>query len=776
MAHKRKRNESEAPPAPEEEDELEEEGEVDPGTGGGAARLKLEAKRKRKREHMQRKRARDGEAEKAKSKLAMRNFRSGLSGKAKADYLVRQNQYKAAYRQRKTEGAGPAPRGRRIEDDPEQEDEPEDEGAEESPPPPPPPPRTRSRALRNTKDEDKPEDEGAKERYSATAPPPRTRSRAPKNTNSVAPSSQAKPPPKGAPKKSGPQKRISAAAPSTAGRKRKRTDSDADLDPPAVESEEEQEVQARRPKKRPNVPAKRKAPAEGEMPDDPTTEEETGDHAPPPLSMSLRRPPAPPPTPPSPASPASSAPKPTKARKYHTVRCARGSRCRMGLSGRIPVEKMRAKYFSWSKWIPKYGNHFVTAQGEPVDEATFNKASVNLCSVDLVYYRYKYIEKGSAPGFLDDYLTEDEEPQEGEQSTVGIDLDTTEVQALFDPQMPFGLEQEEHKEPSEGFFDPDEPSTPTLFGPRGMEGKEEESAEGVFDPDEPLPFLPSSPSPTLFGLRGMEDEDEESAEGLFDPDEPPRALSPPKPFDSIIPTLASRAATPTLGDINRGPSRSPSPFPVSPERNALTPPEHNAPAPPEHNAPAPLEQKAPAPPEHNTPLVDYGSPAEVLDYGTPEEELEDGGEDEEAEAARLAKLRQNVHVAALQAYRASSQYDQRFDPLLYNPTAPTNLDTYDPNAGKERSTVEILQIKKEIAEGFEEGASGVVSAPSSAIEPLPEGWWDLAQMPWTEKDHAEREQKAKDGTWRRAFNSGTFFVTGVHVSRRDARAAARLLK
>ncbi|KAJ7784318.1 hypothetical protein B0H16DRAFT_1876788 [Mycena metata] len=738
MARKRKRNESEAPPAPEEEDELEEEGEVDPGAGGGAARLKLEAKRKRKREHMQRKRARDGEAEKAKSKLAMRNFRSGLSGKAKADYLVRQNQYKAAYQQRKTEGAGPAPRGRRIEDDPEQEDEPEDEGAEESPPPPPPPPRTRSRALGNTKDEEKPEDEGAKESPPPPPPPPRTRSRAlgntkdedkpedegakesppppplpprtrsraPKNTNSVAPSSQAKPPPKGAPKKSGPQKRISAAAPLTAGHKRKRTGSDTDLDPLPVESEEEQQVQARRPKKRPNVPAERKAPAEGEMPDDPTTE----DHAPPPLSMSLRRPPAPP----SPASPASSAPIPTKARKYHTVRCARGSRCRMGLSGRIPVEKMRAKHFSWSRWMPKYGNHFVTAQGEPVDEATFNKASVNLCSVDLVYYRCKYIEKGSAPGFLDDYLTEDEEPQEGEQSTAGIDLDTTEVQVLFDPQMPFGLEQEEHEEPSEGFFDPDEPLPalsplkPTLFGPRGMEGKEEESAEGVFDPDKPL-----------------------------------RALTPPRPFDSIIPALPNRSATPTFGDIDGGPSRSPSPFPVSPERKTLAP------------------------------LVDHGSPEEVLDWDMSDEELKVPGEEEAAEAARLAKLTQNVHAAELKAYRASSQYDQRFDPLLYKPTGPTNFDTYDPNASKERLTGEILQIKKEMAEGFEEGASGVASAPSPAMDPLPEGWWDLSQTPWTEQEYADRERMAKDGTWRRAFNSGQFFLAGVHLLRGDARAAVR---
>ncbi|KAJ7718071.1 hypothetical protein B0H16DRAFT_1797929 [Mycena metata] len=729
MAPKRKCNErEEAPPTP-EEDELEEEGEVDPGAGGEAARLKLEATRKRKREHMQRKRAKDGEVERAKSKAAMRTFRNGLTGKAKADYLVRQNEYKAAYRQKRAEGAGPARRGRRIEDDPEDEDEPKDEGVEKSSPPPPP---ARSRALRNTK--------------------------------LVASSPQAKPPSKSAPKKTAPKKTapkksVSAAAPSKAGRNRKHTNDNADVDPPAPESEEEQEVETRRPKKRAKVPAKRKARAEGELTDAPTTEEETEYHSLPPLTMSLRGHPAPPqptpPAPPQPTPPASSAPKPTQ---YHSVFCARGPRCCTGKGGRVPVDDLKPKHFTHRKWVEKHPFPFVTAQGTPVDAATFNAAMITCCRPDLRHYRRKLQEKASEPGILDTYLTEDEEPKEGErnaeeeQNVRGIDLETDELTPFL----------------------PSSPS-PTLFGLRGMEDEDEESAEGFFDPDEP-PRAPSPLKPALFGLQGMEDEDKESAEGFFDPNERPRALSPPKPFDSIIPTLASRAATPTLGDINRGPSRSPSPFPVSPERNALTPPEHNAPAPPEHNAPAPPEHKAPAPPEHNNPLIDHGSPAEVLDYGTPEEELEDGGEDEEAEAARLAKLRQNVHVAALQAYRASSQYDQRFDPLLYNPTAPTNLDTYNPNAGKERSTVEILQIKKEMTEGFEEGASGVVSAPSSAMEPLPEGWWDLPQMPWTKKDHAEREQKAKDGTWRRAFNSGTFFVTGVHVSRRDARAAARLLK
>ncbi|KAJ7020442.1 hypothetical protein C8F04DRAFT_1275106 [Mycena alexandri] len=256
-----------------------------------------------------------------------------------------------------------------------------------------------------------------------------------------------------------------------------------------------------------------------------------------------------------------------------------------------------------------------------------------------------------------------------------------------------------------------------------------------------LPYLLPSDSPAPFGLQGMKEEDWDS-DGFFDTEEPPRALTPPKAFDSIIPTLASRAATPTLGDIYTRPSRSPSPFPVSPERNALAP------------------------------LLHYGTPEaeEVLDYGTPEEELEDG---EQEEAARLAKLRLKVHAAALRAFRGSVQYDQRFDPLLYKPTAPTNLDIYDHKAGEQRSTGEILQIKQEMAEGFEEGASAVVSAPSSGMDPLPEGWWDLPQMPWTPQDYAEREQKAKDGTWRRAFNSGIFFVTGVHVSRRDARAAAR---
>ncbi|KAJ7745309.1 hypothetical protein B0H16DRAFT_1462825 [Mycena metata] len=577
MACKRKRNEGEAPPAPEEDDELEEE-EEDPGAGDEAVRLQLEATQRRKCEYMRRKRARDGEEEKAKSKVAMRNFRSGLSGKAKADYLARQNQYKATYRQRKTEGTGPALRGRRIEDDPEDEDEPEDEGAEERSRP------RRRRARERAKDE---------------------------HLN--------------------------------AGRKRKHAN-DADVDPPAVESEEEQEVQARHPKKPAKVPARRKVPAEGEMPDHPTTEEETEYHTPPPLSMSLRRPPAPP----QPAPPASSAPKPTKTRKYHTVRCAHDPRCRMGHGGQIPVEKLQAKHFSWSKWMPKYGNHFVTAQGEPVDEATFNSAMVNLCSVDLVYYRVKFVEQGNTPGFLDTYLTEDEEPQEEEQSTGGIDLDTTEVPALFYPQMPFGLEEEEHEEPAEGFFDPNEP------------------------------------------LR--------------------------------------RSATPTLGDIDGGPSRSPSPFPVSPERNALAS------------------------------LIDYGSPEELLDWDMPDEELKVPGEEEAAEATRLAKLRQNVHAAALKAYRASSQYDQRFNLLLYKPTAPTNLNTYDANAGKQWSTGEILQIKKEMAEGFEEGASEVASAPSPAMDPLPEGWWELPQMPWTEKDYADREKKVKDGTWRRAFDSGQFFV------------------
>ncbi|KAJ7027084.1 hypothetical protein C8F04DRAFT_1267373 [Mycena alexandri] len=642
MARKRKRNEDNAPPAPEEqpeeEDELEEEGGVDSGAEGSAARLKLEARRKRKREYMQRKRARNGEEERAKSKLAMRNFRSGLSGQAKADYLARQNQYKAVHRQRKTEGAGPAPRGHRIEDDSEQEEEPEDEGAEASPPPPPPPPPASSRA--------------------------------PKKTKSVASSSRANPPSK-----------------------------------------------ARRSKK---VRGKRKASAEGDMPDAPTTEEETEYHSPPPLDMSLRERSAPPQpassAPPQPASPASSqpasptasqpaAPAPsqpaasasstsqpaTRKRKYHSVLCARGPRCRMGDGGRIPINEPRSKRFTLRKWEPKHGNPFVTAEGKPVDEATFDAAMITCCLTDLLYYRHKLIERGHEPGFLDAYLTEDEGPEPEERSA-----------------------------------------------------EKEQNAESIdLDPDGfiPLPYLLPSDSPAPFGLQGMKEEDWDS-DGFFDTEEPPRALTPPKAFDSIIPTLASRAATPTLGDIYTRPSRSPSPFPVSPERNALAP------------------------------LLHYGTPEaeEVLDYGTPEEELEDG---EQEEAARLAKLRLKVNAAALRAFRGSVQYDQRFDPLLYKPTAPTNLDIYDHNAGEQRSTGEILQIKQEMVEGFEEGASGVVSAPSSGMDPLPEGWWDLPQMPWTPQDYAEREQKAKDGTWRRAFNSGIFFVTGVHVSRRDARAAAR---
>ncbi|KAJ7027846.1 hypothetical protein C8F04DRAFT_1189241 [Mycena alexandri] len=650
MARKRKRNEDNTPAAPEEqpeeEDELEEEGGVDPGAGGGAARLKLEATRKRKREYMQRKRARDGDEEKAKSKLAMHNFRSGLSGQAKADYLARQNQYKAVYRQRKTEGVGPAPRGRRIDDDSEQEDEPEDEGAEE-----------RSPVHQLTS--------------GSSPPPPPASSRAPKKTKSAASSSRANPPPK-----------------------------------------------ARRSKKTAKVRGKRKASAKGDMPDAPTTEEETKHHPPPKLTRSLRERPAPSqPTSPAPSQPASRAPSQPaalapsqpaspapsqpaapasstsqrttpKKRKYHTVLCARGARCVLGDGGRIPIDMHGPKRFTFRKWVSRHGNPFVTAQGKPVDEATFNAAMVTCCAKDLVHYRLKLIERAHEPGILDAYLTDDEGP-----------------------------EQEEWSE-------------------------EEQNAGGInLDPDgfTPLPYLLPSNSPAPFGLQGMKEEDWNS-DGFFDPEEPPRALTPPKAFDSIIPTLASRAATPTLGDIYTRPSRSPSPFPVSPEHNTLAP------------------------------LLDYGTPEaeEVLDYGTPEEELEDG---EQEEAARLAKLRLKVHAAALQAFRGSVQYNQRFDPLLYKPTAPTNLDIYDHNVGEQRSTVEILQIKQEMAEGFEEGASGVVSAPSSAMDPLPEGWWDLPQMPWTPQDYAEREQKAKDGTWRRAFNSGIFFVTGVHVSRRDARAA-----
>ncbi|KAJ7021119.1 hypothetical protein C8F04DRAFT_1195801 [Mycena alexandri] len=471
MARKHKRNEDNAPPAPEEqpeeEDELEEEGEVDPGAGGGAARLKLEATRKRKCEYMQCKRARDGEEEKAKSKLTMRNFRNGLSGQAKVDYLARQNQYKAVHRQRKTEGAGPAPRGRRIEDNSEQEDEPEDEGAEA--------------------------------RYVHMLLAPVTR------------------PPTDLGKRS-----AAAAA---------REFARAEF---ARAEEDEPASKACRSKKPANVRGKRKPSAEGDMLDAPTTKEETEYHSPPPLNMSLQERPAPPqpaspassqptspapsqpavpapsqpasPAPSQPAAPTSSTSQPaTRRRKYHSVLCARGPRCRMGNGGRIPIKEPRAKHFTLRKWGPRRGNPFL-------------------------------IERGHEPGILDAYLTEDEGPEpeersaEWEQNAGSIDLDP------------------------DGFI--------------------------------LLPYLLPSDSPAPFGLQGMKEEDWDS-DGFFDPEEPPRcvvhpptitstnfhtvALTPPKAFDSIIPTLASRAATPTFGDIYTRPSRSPSPFPVSPERNALTP-------------------------------------------------------------------------------------------------------------------------------------------------------------------------------------------------------------
>ncbi|KAJ7018516.1 hypothetical protein C8F04DRAFT_1198901 [Mycena alexandri] len=350
MARKRKHNEDNAPAVPEEQPEEEDELEEEGGSGSG-----------------------DGEEEKAKSKLAMRNFRSGLSGQAKADYLTRQNQYKAVYRQRKTEGAGPAPRGRRIDDDSEQEDEPEDEGAEE-----------RSPVHQLTS--------------GSSPPPPPASSRAPKKTKSAASSSQANPPPK-----------------------------------------------ARRSKKPAKVRGKRKASAKGDMPDAPTTEEETEYHPPPKLTRSLREHPAPSqPASPAPSQPASPAPsQPTspapsqpaapvsstsqrttpKKRKYHTVLCARGARCVMDDGGRIPISMHGPKRFTFRKWVPRHGNPFVTAQGKPVDEATFNAAMVTCCAKDLVHYHLKLIERGREPGILDAYLTDDEGPEQEEQNAGGINLD-----------------------------------------------------------------------------------------------------------------------------------------------------------------------------------------------------------------------------------------------------------------------------------------------------------------------------------------------------------------
>ncbi|KAJ7750586.1 hypothetical protein B0H16DRAFT_1887773 [Mycena metata] len=737
MAPKRKRDErEEAPPNP-EEDELEEEGELDSGAGAGdeAARLKLEATRRRKREYMQRQRAKRGEEERAKSKAAMRTFRSQLTGTAKEDYRARQNLYKATYRQRKAEGAGPAPRGRRIKNDLEDEEEPEEEPEDErhvirAPPPPAP---ARLRAPKKT------------------TPLPPAGSRAPKKTKAAS-SSQAKPPPKRAPKG------VSAAAPSKAGRKRKRPNDDTDVEPLEPETEEELEVQARHPKRPAKIPAKRQARAKGNLPDAPTTDEDPNEDLPPPLTMSLRgrhapAPPAPPaPAPPAPPAPAPPAPPESSARKskYHPKRCGRLARCLTSKGGKIPLEYQKPKHFTFSKWVEYHPFPFLNADGTPAHVATFEAAMLNFCHEDLRYYRQKLLHNGRVPGILDTYLTEDEESPK---------------------------EEEQHVE-------------------------EEQNAGSIdLDIDELTPrlkFLPFD-SPTPFHLQRTEEEDEGRAEGFFDPDEPPRGLSPPKPFESIIPTLASRAATPTLdsisptpasravtptlGAIHRNPSRGPSPFPVSPEQNALAPPERNDyGTPPEEELEdggadeeaariaeldvlaAELQAKRPAPP------IDSGSPEELLDYGTPpEEELEDGGEDEEA--ARVARL--NVNAAELHAYRASLHYDKRFDPLLYKPTAPTSLDVYDHNASKERSTGEILQIKKELVEGFEdfeEGASGV----GSAEEPLPARWWEVPEMPWTPKDYAYREQKAKDGTWRRAFNSGQFFIIGVHRSRRDAGAAARI--
>ncbi|KAJ7016767.1 hypothetical protein C8F04DRAFT_1201565, partial [Mycena alexandri] len=383
------------------------------------------------------------------------------------------------------------------------------------------------------------------------------------------------------------------------------------------------------------VRGKRKASAEGDMPDAPTTEEETEYHSPPPLDMSLRERSAPPQpassAPPQPASPASSqpasptasqpaAPAPsqpaasasstsqpaTRKRKYHSVLCARGPRCRMGDGGRIPINEPRSKRFTLRKWEPKHGNPFVTAEGKPVDEATFDAAMITCCLTDLLYYRHKLIERGHEPGFLDAYLTEDEGPEPEERSA-----------------------------------------------------EKEQNAGGIdLDPD---------------GFIRMKEEDWDS-DGFFDTEEPPRALTPPKAFDSIIPTLASRAATPTLGDIYTRPSRSPSPFPVSPEHNALAP---------------------------------------LLHYGTPRGR---GGSSTTAHRKRSSRTGSRKRPPVLRssglrstpphsgAFRGSVQYDQRFDPLLYKPTAPTNLDIYDHNAGEQRSTGEILQIKQEMAGGFRGGS------------------------------------------------------------------------
>ncbi|KAJ7778949.1 hypothetical protein B0H16DRAFT_1838028 [Mycena metata] len=551
MAPKRKHDKhEEAPPNPEEE------GELDSGAGADeAAHLKFEATRRRKREYMQRQRAKHGEEERAKSKAVMRTFRSQLTGTAKEDYRARQNLYKATSDKvililhRKAEGAGPAPRGRRIEDDPEDEEEPEQEPEDE---------RHIIRGLVTRP----PTDLG--EQSSAAAASARE-----VKTKAVS-SSQANPPPKRAPKG------VSAAAPLKAGCKRKRPNNDTDVEPLEPETEEELEVQARYARPRPptdrpptdlavaiprdpqkKIPAKRQARAEGKLPDAPTTDEDPDEDLPPPLTMSLRgrhtpalpAPPAPaPPTPPAPAPPAPPAPAPpappassARKSKYHPRRCGRLARCLTSKGGKIPLEYQKPKHFTFSKWVECHPFPFVNADGTPAHVATFQAAMLDLCHEDLRYYRQKLLDNGHVPGILDTYLTEDEEPPkegeqhaEEEQNAGSIDLDIDEL-------------------------------TPRLN------------------------FLPFD-SPTPCYLQRTEEEDKGRAEGFFDPDEPPRGLSPPKPFDSIIPTLASRAATPTLdsirptpasravtpnlGDIHRNPSRSPSPFPVSPEQNALAPPDN----------------------------------------------------------------------------------------------------------------------------------------------------------------------------------------------------------
>ncbi|KAJ7024478.1 hypothetical protein C8F04DRAFT_1192396 [Mycena alexandri] len=254
-----------------------------------------------------------------------------------------------------------------------------------------------------------------------------------------------------------------------------------------------------------------------------------------------------------------------------------------GNGGQILLKDFRPKHFSFSKWVSKYGNPFVTAQGTPIDKAAFNAAMVTCCQKDLVYYHCKLMEQGSEPGILEAYLTEDEGPQQEEQNAQGIDL-------------------------------------------AAAGGTECSGQSTQFTPIQ----FPNALWPTRDG-------------GGW---ECPEGFLTPRSFHIAPLPLPLRTFT-------RGPSWSPSPFPVSPERNALTP------------------------------LLDYSTPEEVLNYSMLEEKLKDRGGGGKG-----------CLSSTLQAYRGSLQYDQQFNLLLYKRTAPTNLDIYNHNAGKQWLTVEILQSRR----------------------------------------------------------------------------------